>query len=49
MDGYLRAMRMAQGFEDCKSATAEECAEIMKRWEELHPTKEQRNGKKIDK
>jgi hypothetical protein len=46
VDGYLRAMRMAQGFDDCKNETQEECAEIIKRWEELMATRDQKKGKK---
>jgi hypothetical protein len=48
VDGYLRAMRMAQGFEDCKNAK-EECAEIIKRWKALQATRKQREGEKLNK
>jgi hypothetical protein len=44
MDEYLRAARMMQVFEDCKNASEDECAEIVRMWQELQASGGQRNN-----
>ena len=36
VDGYLRATRMAQGYEELARATQAECEVIVKRWDEVN-------------
>jgi hypothetical protein len=35
---------MMQGFEDCKNASEDECAEIVRLWQELQASGGQRNN-----